>query len=153
VKKFLCNISLFQALLEIIINFGKICTICKLKIQPGTLASFAAFLKNFNIFFQIMFIGPKKYVPSVICCLSSYIRLAKLILERIFFGICTFYVIYFVQVIVVVLETHARCHLLCLGSWHFLNQKILTTLTTQLEFVIVTCVTLKGDKIRDGLLQ
>jgi hypothetical protein len=66
-----------------------------------------------------MIIVPKKYVPSVICCLTFYVRLAKVILERIFFEICTFYVIYFIQVIAVVLETHPRGYLLCLGFWHF----------------------------------
>jgi hypothetical protein len=40
----------------------------------------------------------------------------NLVSERNFVEICKFYVIYHINVIVVILESHVRCHCLCMGS-------------------------------------
>ncbi len=39
----------------------------------------------------------------------------KLFFERIFFGICKFYAIFLINFIVVIVETHVRCHWLSIG--------------------------------------
>ncbi len=40
----------------------------------------------------------------------------KLVFERNFFGICKLYGIFLITGIVVIIETHVRCHWLSMGS-------------------------------------
>ncbi len=58
--------------------------------------------------------------PKSIFLLSFVVKTSiygwpKLVFERIFFGICKFYAVFLINVIVVIIETHVRCHWLSMG--------------------------------------
>ncbi len=59
--------------------------------------------------------------PKSIFLLSFVVKTSiyswqKLIFERIFFGTCKFYAFFLINDIVVIIETHVRCHWLSMGS-------------------------------------